>query len=94
MNIIREAAERKRRNQDLMERFMRGESLQGKASETWFPPRPNIEKDMEAVKRLYKETGAAPPPCKLVVFKEEPNDAKNESPSTTGYDEKRPEPGN
>jgi hypothetical protein len=51
------ASTRKSHNDDLIRRYRNGESLcavDGKA--TWFPPRPLIEKDPEAIKRLYGDS--------------------------------------
>ena len=46
---------RKERNRDLIERMRRGEKLSYQdASETWLPKRPLVEKDTEAMSRLYK----------------------------------------
>ena len=47
---------RKKHNEQLIRRMKSGEPLwtyDSKAS--WFPPRPMIEKDPEAIKRLYKD---------------------------------------
>lgn len=44
---------RKRRNADIVKRFKMGDPLQGKASETWYPLRPTIQKDMVAMAKLY-----------------------------------------
>ncbi|MCX6117829.1 MAG: hypothetical protein NT027_09820 [Proteobacteria bacterium] len=46
---------RKRHNEQLIKRMKAGESLWSYDSKaSWFPPRPIIEKDPEAIKRLYK----------------------------------------
>lgn len=47
--------ERKKRNQDIIRRMKRGDPLQGRSSDTWFPPRPTIKKDKEAIKKLLGE---------------------------------------
>ena len=45
---------RKQRNEQLLRRMKAGESLWSYDSKaSWFPPRPVIEKDPEAIKRLY-----------------------------------------
>ena len=45
---------RKQRNEQLLRRMKAGESLWSYDSKaSWFPPRPMIEKDKEAIKRLY-----------------------------------------
>jgi hypothetical protein len=33
----------------------------GKSEETWFPPRPQIKKDPEAIKRLYSKVEVVEP---------------------------------
>ena len=51
---------RKQLNMDLVRRMRNGESLttyDSKAS--WYPPRPIIEKDQEAIERLYSDPVAA-----------------------------------
>ena len=48
---------RKKHNEQLIRRMKAGEQLWSYDSKaSWFPPRPMIEKDPEAIKRLYKET--------------------------------------
>jgi len=43
-------------NQGVLERFLKGETLSlVPPSATWFPPRPIIEKDKEAIKELYND---------------------------------------
>lgn len=43
-------------NQGVLERFKRGETLSLlPPSATWFPPRPIIEKDKDAIKELYSD---------------------------------------
>lgn len=63
---------RKSRNDDLIRRYRNGESLcavDGKS--TWFPPRPIIQKDAEAVRKLYGDDEpkdqASPPRRGLVL---------------------------
>jgi hypothetical protein len=47
---------RKKHNEQLIRRMKSGEPLWSYDSKaSWFPPRPIIEKDPEAIKRLYKE---------------------------------------
>ena len=51
---IKAASNRKTHNEDLIKRYRNGDSLcavDGKS--TWFPPRPIIEKDADAIKKLY-----------------------------------------
>lgn len=46
---------RKARNEQLIRRMKAGEPLWSYDSKaSWFPPRPIIEKDPEAIKRLYE----------------------------------------
>jgi hypothetical protein len=48
---------RKSRNEELIRRMKAGESLWSYDSKaSWFPPRPIIEKDKDAIKRLYKDS--------------------------------------
>lgn len=50
---------RKARNEQLIRRMKSGESLWSYDSKaSWFPPRPIIQKDPEAIKRLYDGKGA------------------------------------
>ena len=45
---------RDKRNKDIVSRLKRGESTRTVPPEaTWWPPRPIIKKDPEAIKRLY-----------------------------------------
>jgi hypothetical protein len=45
---------RREHNQDLLRRMRSGESLRTVDSRaSWFPPRPIIQKDQEAISRLY-----------------------------------------
>ena len=44
---------RKEMNEDIIRRLKAGETLQDRASLTWFPPRPLIEKDKDEIKNLY-----------------------------------------
>jgi hypothetical protein len=44
---------RKEMNEDIIRRLKAGEALQDRASLTWFPPRPLIEKDKDEIKNLY-----------------------------------------
>lgn len=46
---------RKARNRDLLLRMQSGDALQSYSTEaSFFPPRPMVEKDKEAMRRLYK----------------------------------------
>ncbi len=48
---------RKKHNEQLIRRMKSGEPLWSYDSKaSWFPPRPIIEKDPEAIKRLYKDS--------------------------------------
>ena len=48
---------RKKHNEQLIRRMKAGEQLWSYDSKaSWFPPRPMIEKDPEAIRRLYKES--------------------------------------
>jgi hypothetical protein len=50
---------RKRHNEQLIRRMKSGEPLWSYDSKaSWFPPRPMIEKDPEAIKRLYNNAPA------------------------------------
>lgn len=52
---------RKSHNEQLIRRMKSGEALWSYDSQaSWFPPRPTIEKDPEAIKRLYKDALAQP----------------------------------
>jgi hypothetical protein len=45
---------RRQHNDDVLKRMRNGESLSRMDSRsTWFPPRPSIAKDPDAMKRLY-----------------------------------------
>lgn len=45
---------RRRHNRDVLRRMHRGDPLQNMdPGSTWFPPRPSIKKDWEAISRLY-----------------------------------------
>jgi len=47
---------RKKHNEQLIRRMKAGEPLWSYDSKaSWFPPRPIIEKDQDAIKRLYKD---------------------------------------
>lgn len=49
---------RKQRNEQLIRRMKAGEPLWSYDSKaSWFPPRPVIEKDPQAIKRLYENSG-------------------------------------
>ena len=49
---------RKQRNEQLLRRMKAGEALWSYDSKaSWFPPRPIIEKDPQAIKRLYETSG-------------------------------------
>ena len=46
--------QRKKHNEDLINRMKQGESLQTQsASDSWFPPRPVIKKNSAALRELY-----------------------------------------
>lgn len=48
---------RKKHNEQLIRRMKSGEPLWSYDSKaSWFPPRPMIEKDPEAIKRLYQDS--------------------------------------
>jgi hypothetical protein len=52
---------RKSHNEQLIRRMKSGEPLWSYDSQaSWFPPRPTIEKDPEAIKRLYKDALSQP----------------------------------
>lgn len=52
---------RKARNEQLIRRMKSGEPLWSYDSKaSWFPPRPIIEKDPEAIKRLYDGKAGTP----------------------------------
>jgi hypothetical protein len=52
---------RKKHNEQLIRRMKSGEPLWSYDSKaSWFPPRPIIEKDPEAIKRLYQDGVSAP----------------------------------
>ena len=47
---------RNERNKDLVERMKNGESLTSfNLEQNWFPPRPLIEKNKSAIKKLYEK---------------------------------------
>ena len=49
-----EQTNRKRHNSNIIERMLKGRSLQSFDSmSSWFPPRPVIKKDNKAVSKLY-----------------------------------------
>lgn len=51
---------RKQRNEHLLRRMKAGEPLWSYDSKaSWFPPRPIIEKDQHAIKRLYENSGSS-----------------------------------
>lgn len=51
---------RKRHNEQLIRRMKSGEPLWSYDSKaSWFPPRPMIEKDPEAIKRLYASSNTS-----------------------------------
>lgn len=51
---------RKKHNEQLIRRMKAGEQLWSYDSKaSWFPPRPIIEKDPEAIKKLYQSSGDA-----------------------------------
>lgn len=53
---------RKRHNEQLIRRMKAGEPLWSYDSKaSWFPPRPMIEKDPEAIKRLYSNAQSSSP---------------------------------
>lgn len=54
MNSKDEAEKRRKANKSILERFMRGETLATVPPDaTWYPPRPIIAKDKEAIKKIY-----------------------------------------
>ena len=54
MNKSKISVQRKKHNEDLINRMKQGESLQNQtAADSWFPPRPVIKKDSAALKELY-----------------------------------------
>jgi hypothetical protein len=71
---------RKKHNKDLLRRFYNGEVLQDKASGTWFPPRPMVQKDIDAMHRLYGGSDHGD--------KEESSEAKKGEASNKGKKEK------
>lgn len=52
----KEKAERKQRNKDILIRLKRGEALMGDPKDTWFPIRPPIKKDDNALEVFSKGT--------------------------------------
>ena len=52
-----ELEKRRQRNEALLKRLKRGESLQGNPASTWFPLRPKIVKDSKLVAALYCASG-------------------------------------
>jgi hypothetical protein len=51
---------RKKHNEQLIRRMKSGEPLWSYDSKaSWFPPRPIIEKDPEAIKRLYQDASSS-----------------------------------
>ena len=44
---------RQEKNNDIIRRLKKGDSLQYDATNTWFPPRPVIKKDEKVLKKLY-----------------------------------------
>jgi len=72
-NETREEKERRKRkefNEDIVKRLKAGEPLQEKASITYFPPRPIIQKDTELVKKLYGDDAKIVGKNHLEVVKE------------------------
>ena len=69
---FKEQWERSQRNRDILNRRLQGDALMGRPQDTWFPPRPSIKKDEEAVKRLYErldnETPAKQPTAEIVSY--------------------------
>ncbi len=60
---------RRERNSELVRRMRSGESLSSfNAFSSWYPPRPVIEKDSEALHRLYGEDAI---PLNLVKHEQE-----------------------
>lgn len=56
---------RAERNKDLIDRMNAGESLSSFSNaNSWFPARPNVEKDQEAMAKLYNLTGRKTKPAK------------------------------
>ncbi len=63
-SFARERNLRKERNTDVIRRMRNGDQLSSFNSySSWFPPRPVVEKDTDAVKKLY---GQAPRPIRNV----------------------------
>lgn len=51
---------RKERNEHIVERLKNGDSLSSFNSQaSWFPPRPLVQKDLIALKRLYGDVKSA-----------------------------------
>ena len=47
---------REKHNEDILERMKSGESLQRySAQDSWYPPRPVIKKDRNAISMIYKK---------------------------------------
>jgi hypothetical protein len=54
MKSSKVSVQRKKHNEDLINRMKQGESLQSQsASDSWFPPRPVIKKNSAALRELY-----------------------------------------
>ena len=52
--IMYSEEERKKKNKDLLDRMKKGENLSSfSKEESWFPRRPSIPKDQEAIEKLY-----------------------------------------
>ena len=49
----KEDKKRKEMNANILKRLKAGDALQEPANLTWFPPRPVIQKNKDAVKALY-----------------------------------------
>lgn len=65
MKSFQDELNRKKHNENLIERMRKGESLQSHdAISSWFPPRPIIEKDKEALKQLYASADKQVPASK------------------------------
>ena len=55
MDKAREKRKRKEKNDEILRKLKAGESLSlSQVRDSWFPPRPKIKKDTEAMRKLYK----------------------------------------
>jgi len=53
LNKEKEEKKRKDLNENILRRLKAGEALQEPSFLTWYPPRPIIQKDKDAIKNLY-----------------------------------------